>query len=67
METPQTGPGGKSRNMDRFVYYFAGLAIGCVILGMVQMARARQAAKAGVVVSQPAGSAVPPGGAIPSK
>lgn len=56
-------PSGKGRNVDRFVYYFAGLAIGCVILGMVQVARMRQASKAGAGVVQP----VAPSAASPAK
>ena len=39
MERHQQGPAPK-RNLDRFIYYFSGLAIGCVLFGGITQMRA---------------------------
>jgi hypothetical protein len=71
MPSQQQGPPPR-KNLDRFVYYFAGVAIGCLMLGMLTQARSCQARRSGAG-QEPAGvtgpgvpPAVPAGATQPS-
>lgn len=62
MQRPQQSPPPR-KNMDRFVYYFSGVAIGCLMLGVLTQARSCQMRRSGVP-QEPAG--VPGPGAPPA-
>lgn len=49
----------KKGNLDRFIYYFAGVAIGCVMVGMIMQARKAGAGKGGGLAEPPPGAVQP--------
>ncbi len=55
---PQPSPQ-KRRNLDRFIYYFAGVAIGCVMVGMIMQARKAGGGKGGGLAAPPPGVVEP--------
>jgi hypothetical protein len=50
------------KNFDRFIYYFSGVAIGCVMLGVLSQARSCQVKQGSAMQASP-----PQGVATPEK